>query len=247
MVNPWLSLAGLGMITVGIASFIYWHKPRRIKPAFYIAGLIAWFLSILIKVILDLTITSVILGSIPKEYSLLTSCIYYGLRTGILEVGILYIILIKLNLKKPRFEEAVGIGISFGATEAILLGLSYMINIIIFYMMPQLIEQVPEQQREFIEASLNLDTLVIFAPIIERISTLIIHITAAILVVLSLRQKPSYLLAAIAYKSIVDGIIPIIKPLLMAPSISNYYLAEIPFIIIAALSLPLMKIAYKKW
>ncbi len=241
MVNPWLSLAGLGMIVVGLATLIYWSRSRRIKPLFYGVGLLAWFLAILVKVVLDLTVTSPMLGLVPREYRVFTACLYYGLRTGLLEAGILYILALKLKIGKIGIEEAAGIGIAYGAIEAILTGFSNMVNVLVFYFMPGLIEKIPEAQREFIVSSLSLETIVVFAPIIERISALIIHVTAAVLVILALRSGLKYLFAAIAYKSLVDGIIPLLQPLLAQPSVYNYYIVEIPFIIIAALSVIALK------
>ena len=107
--------------------------------------------------------------------------------------------------------------------------------------MPGLIEQLPEAQREFIISSLSLETIVVFAPIIERISALIIHITAAVFVVLALKYGLKYLLAAVMYKSLVDGIIPLLQPLLADPSVYNYYIVEIPFVVIAVLSVVVLK------
>ncbi|RLE62467.1 MAG: hypothetical protein DRJ38_09585 [Thermoprotei archaeon] len=237
MVNPWLSLAGFGMTAIGFAALLYWSKYKKIRPLFYGIGLLAWFLAILIKVVLDFTLTSSILNLAPREHRVLAACLYYGLRTGLFEAGILYLFLLKLKIKRISFEDAVGIGIAYGAIEAILTGFSNIVNILMFYFVPELIEQIPEAQREIIVSSLNLETIVIFAPIIERASALIIHITSAILVVLALKYGLKYLLAAIAYKSLVDGIIPLLQSLLANPSVYNYYITEIPFIVIAILSI----------
>jgi len=241
MVNPWLSLAGFGMIGVGFAALFYWSRYKRIRPLFYGIGLLAWFLAILIKVVLDLTVTSSILGLAPPEYRVLTACLYYGLRTGVFEASILYIFLLKMKIGKIGFEDAVGIGITYGAVEAILNGFSNIVNVLTFYFMPGLIEQLPEAQREFIVSSLSLDTIVVFAPIIERISALIIHIAAAVFVVLALKTGLRYLLAAVMYKSLVDGIIPLLQPLLANPSVYNYYITEVPFVVIAVLSIFALK------
>ena len=247
MVNPWLALAGFGMIAVGIGSIVFWNKHKKVKPLFYGIGFLAWFIAIFIKVVMDLTFTSSLFAVMPERYRVSVACIYYGLRTGFLESGFLYLIASKMKIKNASFSEAVGIGIAFGAMEAVLTGVSNVADVIMFFLQPELLEKIPEAQRAIVEASLNLDTIVIFAPIIERTMTLIIHVTAAVLVVLAFKRGVKYLITSIAYKSLVDGIIPLLKPLLANPTVANYYLVEIPFIVIALASMPVLRFLSKKF
>jgi len=158
---------------------------------------------------------------------------YYGLRTGLLESGLSYVVALK-RLSNASWGEAVAFGVGFGSIEAIALGLPNMISIPLLYLNPSLIEQLPSS----VQLQLSLPTVVIFAPIMERFFTLMIHILGSLLVIYAvIRRRKSYLVASILYKGLVDGIIPVIGQNVDLTTVQGIYLAETPFVGIGVLTI----------
>jgi len=239
MINSWLIFGGIGMLFVGIYAFYY--SRGKGKSIFLAMGLITWIVAIAIKTLMDITITKSFLSLIDPKYLLISECIYFGLRTGILESGLSYIFILKMH-RKFEYNDIISFGLGFGGIEAIMLGISNISNILLFIFMPSTLEQIPVEQRMIIERQLNQSTLNIFAPIIERAVTIVIHVFATILVFLAIKYGIKYLVLSIIYKSIVDGIIPLLNPLLSNPTIYNVYLAEAPFITICIISILILKL-----
>ena len=241
--NPLLILGPIGMMLVGMVSIMIWKLQRGVKLKYFLLGGLIWLISITPKFIMDLTITSTLSSwakSMLGTLGFLTIIgLYVGLRTGLLECGFMYLIFSKSKLKNMLFKEAVAFGIGFGAFEAISISLSAMVQLIVFILNPSILELIPEERREFIEVQLNMPTWVVLAPIIERVFTLLIHIFTTLVIFVSVKwRRLSYLLGAIAYKSVVDAVIPylhwIFKPTL---SPIGAYKAEIWVVVMGLLAL----------
>ena len=241
MANPALLLSGIGMALVGIVAIAYWKFKFRVSINYFLWGAAAWVIAIAIKMVMDYTITpflNVWLQSFGIVAALVGMGIYVGLRTGILESGTSYIIMIKTRLRKMDFKKGVAFGIGFGAAEAIFLGVTSFLNILVFVMFPDIIGIVPEPMREVLLTQLNASSWIVIAPVIERISITFIHIFSALLVLYALKsRKLSYLVYSILFKTFVDGIIPWLaynmQPLY---EVVNAYMIQIPFIILAIIS-----------
>jgi uncharacterized membrane protein YhfC len=234
MANPFLLLSGIGMMLVAVIAFLYWRKKAALK--FFAYGAIIWVLAIAVKIAMDLTITGYIQYALMNAYTLVTYLIimgfYVGIRTGLFESGFTYITVLKTKLKKMSFNEAMAFGIGFGGIEAFLLGFFSFINILALIISPDLISTLPADQQEYILGQLNMSTLIIFAPIIERTATMLIHIFAALLVVYSVKQKKFvYFIASFLYKTVVDGMVPLLA-FYIGTTMLDVYLIEIPIVIL---------------
>lgn len=241
MANPALLLSGIGMALVGIVAVVYWKWKFRISINYFLWGAAAWVIAIAIKMAMDYSITPFLnewLQSMGIVAALVGIGIYVGLRTGILESGASYIIMIKTRLRNMDFRKGVAFGIGFGAAEAIFLGVTSFLNILVFVMFPDIVSIVPEPLREVLLTQLNASSWIVFAPIIERISIMFIHVFSALLVLYAIKsRKLIYLVYSILFKTLVDGIIPWLaynmQPLY---EVSNAYIIEVPFIILALIS-----------
>lgn len=232
MVNPWLMLAGISMILVGIIPAVWWWKTRKTPVKYFAFGVFLWAISITPKVLMDLTISpslqDYLLGYGTGVFVVLIG-LYVGLRTGLFESGFTYVAGLKTKLKHVTFDEAVAFGLGFGGIEAVLLGLQSFLTILMFTVMPDLINQIPETQREIIFQQLNQSTWIIFAPILERGATLLIHVFASILVFYAIHTTMKrYLLYSIGYKTVVDGIIPALSVYVGSSTLTSVYLMELP-------------------
>lgn len=241
--NPLLIFAPLGMIFVGLLSIYLWRKRSRVGLKCFFFGGLVWFAAIIPKIVLDYLLTPNLSLWTMKVYGFPTAQFilgaYVGLRTGLLECGFAYLALSKSRLRGFSLDEATAFGIGFGSFEAVLLGFPALIQIMVFIANPSLLNLLPQTQRQMVESQLNLPTWVVPAPIIERIFTLFVHVFTTLLVFASItRRRPLYLLGAILYKSLLDGMIPYLQATLN-PSLypPNVYLAEGWVIMMGAVSL----------
>ena len=142
-----------------------------------------------------------------------------------------------------RFNQAVFYGIAFGGAEALLIGLQSTVMAALFTFQPDILNIFPANFRQEFITAYSAPSLIIFAPVIERISALFVHIAAILLAFLTLRtRKIQYLLYAIILKSFIDGsIIPLTQiPQLSALQVSSYllwaYIMEVPIAIYGMIS-----------
>ena len=230
MVNAWLLLPGVGMMLIGIIPAIWWWRTKKVPVKYFAFGAILWIIAIAPKVLMDLTITPSLRDytlAYGTEVFVIVTGIYVGLRTGLFESGFTYIAGLKTKLKNVNFNQAMAFGLGFGGFEAFILGFLSFISIAIFLAIPSLLEQLSAEQLQ----QLNQSTWIIFAPIMERGFTILIHIFAALLVFYAIRTaQKRYLWYSIGYKTIVDGIIPALTTYIGSQTLTGVYTMELPFI-----------------
>lgn len=203
----WLNLlSGLGMITVGAGAMAYWYYKKRVSPLYFLIGAVLWAAAIAIKVIMDLTISAILSQQAMIIFAPLAAMLilglYYGLRTGILESGISYLAVRFTKLSKSGFDEAIALGIGFGGTEAVLLGLLSLVNVAALLMMPELVATLPASALE------QFTLIMVPVPIIERLFTLFCHVFATVLVVYAARFNDlKWLGLSIFFKTLLDGML----------------------------------------
>ncbi len=251
MVNSLLLLSGIGMMIIGLIIPIYYWRTRKVGIKYFAFGALVWFIAIIVKILMDLTISGSI-GSYLLSTGTLAYAIgygiYVGLRTGLFESGFTYIFALKKKLQKITKKQAIAFGIGFGCFEALFIGFFSFINILFYVLFPGIINTLPTEQAELVSQSLNQSTLTIPAAIFERISVIIIHIFTTLLVFYSLKiSNKKYLWYSLGFKSIVDGIIPALSIYVGTNTVTSLYLIELPFIGLALLSLYGIKLINKKW
>ncbi|MCD6236582.1 MAG: YhfC family intramembrane metalloprotease [Thermoplasmata archaeon] len=251
MVNPWLMVAGVGMISVGIIPIVWWSKKEKVSAKYFILGAMVWFVAILPKVIMDVTVTPSLSNYLENHGTVALAIIlglYVGLRTGLFESGFTYIAGLKTKLRQITFDQAVAFGLGFGGVEAMLLGLQSFLTIFLFTLMPDLIDYIPATRRALVLQQLNQSTWIIFAPMIEGVSSLLIHIFASLLVFYSIRiNHKRYLVYSVGYKSLVDGIIPALSLCIGTATLLSSYIIELPITGLAVIALGGIGLIREKW
>lgn len=241
MVNPMLLLSGIGMVLVGIIVPLYWKRKTHVRLNYFLWGAGVWVIAIAVKIVMDYTITQTLRVSL-EPYGLLSVLVvmglYVGLRTGILESGFSYLAILKTKLKKMNYKEGIAFGIGFGSVEALFLGITSFLNILMFVMFPDIISFLPEAFQAVIVSQLNASSWIIFGPIIERIFVMFIHVFSTLLVLYAVKNKKiGYLVLSILFKTLVDGIIPwLVYSMGPITELPNAYIVEIPFIILAIIA-----------
>lgn len=230
---------------------IYYWRTRKVRVKYFAFGALVWFIAIMVKILMDLTISGVIgfyLFGIGTLAYVLGYGIYVGLRTGLLESGFTYIFAIKKKLENITKKQAIAFGIGFGCFEALFIGFFSFLNILVYILIPGLISTLPEQQATLVNSMLNQSTWTIPAAIIERIAVIIIHVFTTLLVFYSLKKSDKkYLWYSIGFKTIVDGIIPALNVYIGAGTITGLYLMELPFIGLGIISVYGILWITKKW
>ncbi len=209
-------------MVVGFVPLAYWAKTKSVKAFPFVLGGTLWFAAIIPKVVLDLTMGEALdlwanstLGALG---AFIFISAYVGFRTGAFESGLSYIAFLKTRLGSATYDDAVGFGLAFGGVEAILLGLSSFLNVLLFLLNPSLIEQVPAAQRQALLNALDAPSIMVFAPIIERTFTIFVHLFATVLVYLAvLRRKASLFWVSLLYRAGIDGMVPGFGRVLVQP------------------------------
>ena len=217
--NPFLVFGPLGAVAVGLLSVAVWKVRSKVDVKYFLIGGLLWGIAIAPKLAMDYTLTPRLSIWAKSTYGitgmLIILGIYIGLRTGLFECGFTFLVFSRTSLKNASLKEAIALGVGFGAFEAILIGLPSLMQIVTIILNPSLLESLPPAQKEMIESSLNSPTWIAVVPLIERTFTLFAHIFAALLVYISATQcKPSFLFAAILYKTTLDALVPYIQTII---------------------------------
>jgi len=225
--NYWLLLGPIGMILIGALSIIYWLRKHKSKPMLLAWGGLLWLIAILLKSVMDYTIMTqfytFINDTIPSMLLLIVSIIV-GARTGFFESGISYLML-KGRLGKAKWNDAIAVGIGFGAAEAIMLGALSLTSMLII-MDPAFISTLTSAEQALLDAQLSQNTIIILASWLERFFTLLAHVFATVLVIKPINsKKTSYLWVSILYKSLLDAPVPLLQTFI-SDSLVNTLLAE---------------------
>lgn len=203
-------LSGLGMIAVGAGAMAYWYyrNEKRISPVYFLIGGVLWAVAIAIKLALDLTISASLSSWLTMTFTPLATVailgLYYGLRTGLFESGMTWLAVRYTKLSGSGFDEAVALGIGFGGTEAILLGVLSLVAVGSLLLMPGVAATLPDSVLE------QFSPVMVPVPIVERLFTLFCHVFATVLVVYAARfRDPKWLGLSIVYKTLLDGSLPL--------------------------------------
>jgi uncharacterized membrane protein YhfC len=229
VVSPLNLITGTGMILVGAFAVYYWYRKGKPKLEYFFFGAIFWGIAIGIKLLMDLTITAPINSYFVKNYpiiaALLIMSLYVGLRTGILESGIPYLAVKFTRLSKMSFNDAVAMGVGFGGSEAILLGLLSLLSVGSYVLFPGLLDLLPPESKALLLEQLTLK----FIPlgIVERAFTLMCHVFAVVLAVYAVKLNDIKLLAvSIIYKTILDGMLPAFNHYIIPSGYGGYLIVE---------------------
>ncbi len=203
-VTPLALLGGSGMILVGIG-FIVFAGVRRLGWAYLGLGGLAWVLAIFLKFTWASAMNGLVYSwtrSLPPILADPAFYIYVGLLTGIFEGALLWLVLRYTRLGKAPWPKPLAFGIGFGATEAIVIGLSSLATMLTALLAPALI---PPDAMQQLAAANNFWMGVV--PISERFFTILVHIFAKVLIfyAVATRQARWFWLSFI-YMTLIDAV-----------------------------------------
>ena len=121
--------------------------------------------------------------------------------TGIFECGITYLFIKYSKMRKYNYNQAVSFGIGFGSVEAILLGVVSLYSVLVAILRPDLLPG------NVLQAMRPQNLLVIPAPIVERLFTIVMHTFSSVLIFCSIKNKVfSLFWLSFVYKTVIDAI-----------------------------------------
>ncbi|TRO47712.1 YhfC family intramembrane metalloprotease [Candidatus Bathyarchaeota archaeon] len=240
--NPWLILGPAGMIAVGVTSVLYWRRRTGAPLRLFYQGGLWWGLAMAPKFLMDIYLTPRISYWVFNRFGLVGALIgiglYVGLRTGLLESAIVLLAFNREELNELSVDEAVAFGIGFGAFEAMFLGIPSLIQIAAFNLYPSMVESLTLDQLMQLLVQLNAPTWVVGAPILERGFTMMAHVYAILLIYRGVTNEDSRsVLMAIAYKSALDAMVPLMQWLLSSGGFGMVYVVEVWVVIMGLVGL----------
>jgi len=239
MINPVFLLSGAGMMLAGLLPLMWWRYRTLVPWRDFFLGSAMWALAVSIKLVMDFSVTPLFVGWLSGIYTALGIAIitgaYVGLRTGFFESGFTYMAAARTRMKRYDFQQAVAFGLGFGCAEAFLLGLSSFLNISVILAFPQIIDLMPAAQRVAVLEALSMPSIAAIAPVIERVSTIMVHVFCSVLVIQSVRTgRAAYFMSAFLIKTAIDGMLPMLTLNFSTKSVAGIYSIEA---IIAAIGL----------
>ena len=242
MINPVFALSGIGMILAGIVPVLWWRYRTLVPWRDFWAGAGMWVAAIAVKAAMDLSVSPLLAGWLQSSYTLsgimLITGAYVGLRTGLLESGLTFLASLKTRLRRFDYQQAVAFGLGFGGAEAALLGLSSFLNVAAILAFPQMIDLVPAAQRAAILEQLSLPAVAAAAPVAERLMTIPVHVFCSALAICSARsRRASFLLASVALKTGLDGMLPYLATEYGTSTVAGIYAIELCIVPFAAASI----------
>ena len=230
------------MVAVGLGAILYWRKRTGAPLRLFLQGGLWWGVAIAPKFVMDIYITpglsSWVFNSLGLVATLLVIGLYVGLRTGLLESAVVLLAFNREGLNDLDVEGAIAFGIGFGALEAMFLGVPSLIQIAAYNLYPSLVESLTLEQLMQLLVQLNAPTWVVGAPILERGFTMLAHVYAILLVYKGVRQKDSrFVLMAVAYKSALDAMVPMMQWLLGSGGFGMVYVVEVWVVVMGLVGL----------
>jgi uncharacterized membrane protein YhfC len=226
--NYFLILGPIGMMIIGLSAIIVYWRNNKVKISVFLVGGLLWLISITLKSVMDLFLTPELYNAlyvVNSALALTVISIIIGLRTGFFESGITYLYL-KRKGKKIDWNNALALGIGFGAIEAVILGLVNTMSFIagIMILNNPLLEAT---ERALVEAIFNQSTIEVLFAWLERVFTIMIHVFTTTLVVKAVNHKDkNFLWLSIIFKTLVDLPIPLFQVLVEGGSLLALYSIE---------------------
>ena len=211
-INPIFILQPAIVIVISTALMVYWYKKRRFHINIWLYSLIAYAVAIAIKYAVQLPTVAPVSAAGPVVLGL-----YYGLQTVFFEVGLAYIVayfVVKRGSLQRRDAEAYGSGLGFWENVGFLSILS-LINLIAYYFIlsgsgpttdmvyAQLTQNAPEL------FSSNWEALgLVGIGVLERISSLLIHVAWGYLCVMAVLYRKRHLFLIALPMGFIDFLVP---------------------------------------
>jgi hypothetical protein len=211
-INPLFILQPLLSIIICVALMFYWHKKRHFHLNVWLYSLVAYVIAIALKYAVQLPTINYVIGSGDVVLGL-----YYGLQTVVFEVGLAYVLTryaIKRGKMDRRDAEAYGSGLGFWENVG-LLGILSLINYVAYYailssggsLADTLYTQLSQAAPDLFASDATALGLVGLG-LVERASSLMVHVAWGYLCVMAVLYRKKYLFAIALPMGLIDFLVP---------------------------------------
>ena len=211
-INPIFILQPVIVIALCSALMIYWYKKRRFHGIIWLYTLIAYGGAIAAKYAVQIPTIGLVSGSGSVVLGL-----YYGVQTVVFEVGFAYLVAylaFKRGSLDRRDAEAYGSGLGFWENVG-LLGVLSLINLVAYYFIlsstGSLATTVYNQLSTSAPSlfSSNTEALgLVGIGVLERISSLLVHVAWGYLCVMAVIYRKKILFAIALPMGLIDFLVP---------------------------------------
>lgn len=211
-INPIFILQPIIVIALCSALMIYWYKKRRFHGMIWLYTLLAYGGAIAAKYAVQIPTIGLVAGSGPVALG-----VYYGVQTVVFEVGFAYLVAylaFKRGSLDRRDAEAYGSGLGFWENVAFLSALS-LVNLVAYYLIlssgSSLASTVYDQLNANAPSlfSSNAEALgLVGIGVLERISSLLVHIAWGYLCVMAVIYHKKTLFAIALPMGLIDFLVP---------------------------------------
>jgi hypothetical protein len=241
-INPIFILQPVIVIALCSALMVYWYRKRRFHGMIWLYSLIAYGGAIAAKYAVQLPTIGFVIGSGDAVLGL-----YYGVQTVVFEVGFAYLVAylaFKRGSLDRRDAEAYGSGLGFWENVGFLSVLS-LVNLIAYYailsgggsLATTVYEQLSSNAPSLFASDVEALGLVGIG-VMERISSLLIHVAWGYLCVMAVIYRKKILFAIALQMGLIDFLVPFAS--------ANVLLFEAVFFTLAVVSVLVAWYATKK-
>ncbi len=171
------------------------------------------------------------------------SGLYLGFMAGICEEPMRYFGFKLLKKRAKPFEAGVLAGAGHGGVESIFIGFSVLANFVIISLVSKGGMEIPGITPELIDSVMNTAWYMPLLGALERLSTIILHITLSVLVWRSVsNRKIGWFLLAIGYHMLVDA-----GAVILVQLGASVILIEAALLVIAGINIWLLTMMKKHW
>jgi len=211
-INPIFILQPLLTILIPVALMIYWHRKRRFHINVWLYSLAAYAIAIALKYAIQIPTVGFLYGANDYVVGL-----YYGLQTMFFEVGLAYFFArFAINRGKMTRQDAEAYGSGLGFWEnAGFIGILGLINTVAIYailsngnaLAETVYTQLMEAQPELF-ASDSTALALVGLGVLERISSLLIHLAWGDLCFIAVLYRKKVLFAIALPMGMIDFLVP---------------------------------------
>jgi len=247
--NPLFLLSGIGMMTVALVAVVYWKVGQSVLWRLFAWGALAWIVGVGVKIIAALPGRFIVSGardSLPKYIAEPLLWLYTGLLTGVFECGATLAFAYIKRIRSASYKEIVAFGLGFGAVEAFLVGLGSFMVLLLAILIP---DKLPEAMVKAMTSGSH-SALVIPAPIVGRVTAILLHAFSCVLIVYAVRTRAwRWFWLAFWYKTAVDGVAGLmhLENLLTDISTLGMWVVELVFLPFGLVGLWGLRVFRRRW
>jgi len=242
-------VSSVGMLVVAGIAVIYWRRVSGLQFRWFWVGAGLWTVAVILKGLLSGPLTNWMLGWIfnagqSHAFHVLGGGLFVGLSSSLFEIGLTFFAVLLWRTLGRDADRAIGIGLGAGAFEAIFLGISVLVSVVLSTDVTPGITGEPGKE---LEAAVAVTPLVWLVAPVERAITIVCHTSSRALVLVGTAyRKPMMVVSGFLIFTLIDGIGGAVLMSGTMGKISLWWI-ELAILPVALVSLPILRWCHLRW